>query len=239
MLYSTILHLLALVTHVSAVPATPGTDVVVPRLCGSVDPPAHLQVAIDDNDARVAAATSPLVVNLFAHVITSTAKKGRYTRQQIRQQVAVMNKAYGPYGITFTLKSVDFTVNDAFATMSDAPTDVTYKGLLRKGTYADLNLYFLSDLAAGTGLLGYCLFPTNATNGSVDFQRDGCVVQADSIPGGSLTNYNMGGTATHEVSVVIPTTRNSPGTFGCSLWWKARQAYGSILGLGQLLDSAE
>lgn len=201
MLHSALLQLLALATYVSAVPATSGTtDAVIPRWCGSIEPPAQLKVAINDDQARVAASASPLVVNLFAHVITTIAKNGTYTRQQIRRQVDVMNKSYGPYGITFALKSTDFTVNDLYATMGFSAADVTYKAPLRKGTYADLNLYFLSDLGSGSGLLGYCLFPTDAAKGSLDFQRDGCVIEADSLPGGSLTNYNLGGTATHEVS---------------------------------------
>ncbi|MCJ1280471.1 hypothetical protein MMC21_008299, partial [Puttea exsequens] len=70
---------------------------------------------------------------------------------------------------------------------------------LRKGTYVDLNVYFLSDL--GGGLLGVCNFPSSAgaTRTSTTFKEDGCDVLADSIPGGSATNYNQGGSAAHEV----------------------------------------
>ena len=71
------------------------------------------------------------------------------------------------------------------------------KPTLRKGTYASLNVYFLSDL--GGGLLGICNFPTNAPPGSSAFNQDGCDVLADSLPGGSATSYNLGGTAAHEV----------------------------------------
>lgn len=70
---------------------------------------------------------------------------------------------------------------------------------LRKGNYADLNVYFLSDL--GGGLLGICNFPSaqGANKASTTFKEDGCNVLADSVPGGSATNYNQGGTAAHEV----------------------------------------
>lgn len=70
---------------------------------------------------------------------------------------------------------------------------------LRKGNYADLNIYFLSDL--GGGLLGICNFPSSqgANRASTNFKEDGCDVLADSIPGGSATNYNLGGSAPHEV----------------------------------------
>lgn len=70
---------------------------------------------------------------------------------------------------------------------------------LRKGSYADLNMYFLSDL--GGGLLGICNFPAaaGATKSSSTFMQDGCDVLADSIPGGSVPNYNLGGSAPHEI----------------------------------------
>ena len=71
------------------------------------------------------------------------------------------------------------------------------KPALRKGNYADLNIYFLSDL--GGGLLGICNFPTTAPRGSSAFNQDGCDVLADSLPGGSATKFNLGGTAAHEV----------------------------------------
>ncbi|KAL8721247.1 MAG: hypothetical protein Q9225_002024 [Loekoesia sp. 1 TL-2023] len=105
-----------------------------------------------------------------------------------------MNKAYNPSGISFTLVSSDFTTNDNWATGN---YDSQMKPALRKGTYKDLNVYFLSDL--GGGLLGICNFPTNASPGSSTYNQDGCDVLADSLPNGSATNFNLGGTAAHEV----------------------------------------
>lgn len=40
------------------------------------------------------------------------------------------------------------------------------KKSLRKGTYKDLNIYFMYAIG---GNLGYCYFPTNAATGSNDF----------------------------------------------------------------------
>ena len=105
-----------------------------------------------------------------------------------------MNNAYGRYGISYKLISSDFTTNNNWATGN---YDSQMKPALRKGNYRDLNIYFLSDL--GGGLLGICNFPANASPGSSTFQQDGCDVLADSIPGGSATNFNLGGTAAHEV----------------------------------------
>ncbi|KAF1990105.1 MEP-1 like protein [Aulographum hederae CBS 113979] len=134
-------------------------------------------------------------VKIYAHVVTTSAKSGKYSQTMINNQIAAMNKAYNPYTISFTLAGTDFTVNNQWATGSDS-TELAMKKALRKGTYADLNLYFVSDL--GGGLLGFCYFPTTVSSGSTDFYLDGCVNLADSLPGGTATNYNQGGTAVHE-----------------------------------------
>ena len=46
---------------------------------------------------------------------------------------------------------------------------------------------------------GYCYFPTSVQSGSNDFYYDGCTILSSSLPGGSTTNYNLGGTVVHEV----------------------------------------
>lgn len=105
-----------------------------------------------------------------------------------------MNDSYGPWSITFRVLSTDFTTNNNWATGN---YDTQMKPALRKGTYADLNVYFLSDLSGG--LLGVCNFPTDAPRGSTQFNRDGCNVFGDALPGGQAANFNTGGTATHEI----------------------------------------
>lgn len=72
-------------------------------------------------------------------------------------QMAALNKAYKPYKFQFTLKGLDYTVNNTWAndSINAAYTGLTwetaYKKKLRKGTYRTLNIYLLSDL---NGLLG-------------------------------------------------------------------------------------
>ena len=66
--------------------------------------------------------------------------------------------------------------------------DSQMKPALVQGNYADINVYFLSDL--DDGLLGVCKFPANAPKGSSTFQQDGCDVLAGSLPGGNVANYN-------------------------------------------------
>ena len=93
--------------------------------------------------------------------------------------------------------STDSTTNDAWAQGAD---ELGMKRALRKGTYSDLNVYFLSDL--GDNLLGFCHFPEaqGATTGSQVFVLDGCVCLAGTLPGGNApAQYTGGATAAHEI----------------------------------------
>ena len=172
-------------------------------------------------------------VDTYVHVVTTSAKASRYSQSQINEQVSprhpslastsfthtpqisVMNDAYAPLNVAFNLIDTDFTVNSAWAASgSGSSAELAMKRALHQGSYADLNLYFLSDL--GGGLLGFCYFPgtsppylfihisqpltphLESSPSSTDLILDGCVNLADSLPGGSATNYDEGATATHE-----------------------------------------
>ena len=160
----------------------------VGRTCGTGEPSAELKAVAagmtsQAQGAQPLAAHAPIVVKTYVHVVTSTSKVGRYSQTQINNQITYMNNAYGPHSITFKLISTDFTTNNNWATGN---YDSAMKPALRKGTYSSLNLYFLSDL--GSGLLGICNFPTNASPGSSAYNQDGCDVLADSLPGGTAAH---------------------------------------------------
>lgn len=108
-----------------------------------------------------------------------------------------MNSAYAPYGFQFSLKGTSRTVNANWADDNNG-YEMTMKRSLRKGTYQTLNVYFLPGMGDN---LGYCYFPEagGASSGSTTQIRDGCTVLSDTVPGGSLNNYNLGGTVIHEV----------------------------------------
>lgn len=106
-----------------------------------------------------------------------------------------MNEAYAPHQIQFVHKGTTRTVNSAWAADGNG-NEMTMKKALRKGTYRTLNIYFLKDMGSN---LGYCYFPTTASAGSTAYIQDGCTVLYSTTPGGSLANYNLGGTVTHEV----------------------------------------
>lgn len=113
----------------------------------------------------------------------------------LNAQLAAMNAAYAPHQIQFTLKGTTRTVNANWAVDGNG-YEMTMKRSLRKGTYGTLNVYFLKDMGDN---LGYCYFPQSASAGSTAYIRDGCTVLYSTVPGGGLTNYDLGHTTTHEV----------------------------------------
>lgn len=110
-----------------------------------------------------------------------------------------MNSAYAPHAVSFNLIDTDFTVNSNWAAGNG---ELAMKTSLRQGTYSDLNVYFVdTPKLGGSVALGYCHFPEpGVTTGSTTFKKDGCVIESETVPGGSETEFDLGGTAVHEVS---------------------------------------
>jgi len=115
-------------------------------------------------------------------------------------QLDALNKAYSPYDITFNLINATWNTNDAWAIGAKADDDAMKK-TLRQGTYDTLNLYFQTDLAGG--VLGRCTLPSSIASNKADpatYFNDGCNVNANTMPSGSMAGYNSGMTAVHEKS---------------------------------------
>ncbi|KAL8934431.1 MAG: hypothetical protein Q9211_005227 [Gyalolechia sp. 1 TL-2023] len=167
--------------------------------CDTTSPPVELvteakSMVMDSATIGSALATRAAInVRTYFHVVTSSSKVGRYTQTQLNDQLNYLNNAYSASTISFTLVSTDFTTNNNWATGN---YDSEMKPALRKGTYADLNLYFLSDVPKNS-----CKFPTgnDVSPGSSALYNDGCKILADTVPGGSAIPFNLGGTAVHEV----------------------------------------
>lgn len=181
------------------------TSAVAKRSCGTPQPTEeqnllaqNLQILESEaraagNSSRLAAAT--INVNVYWHVVASSnsVSGGYLTQATLDRQLQVMNDDFAPAGVSFVQAGVDWTVNSGWA--SDTQ-ELAMKRALRKGTYADLNIYFIP----GTEFLGYAYFPSAVTSTTSEaFYRDGVVIVSTSVPGGSLEPYNLGRTATHEV----------------------------------------
>ena len=151
-----------------------------------------------DGTSRRSAATDfqGAEIPVYVHVMLDKSGNGDVTDQQIEDQIAVLNDNYAgkesseaaDTGFTFTLAGVDRYNNDAWH--FDKQTN-TYRTQTRQGGKDALNIW-LVDFA----YLGIATFPWDyARHPSIDGVR----VNYGSLPDGPIQNFNLGGTATHEV----------------------------------------
>jgi hypothetical protein len=135
-------------------------------------------------------------VPVYVHVMTGTDGSGNVTDTQINQQITVLNQTYSGNdvngsgtntGVAFTLAGINRFANN---TWHKDRQSTTYRAQTRQGGKNALNIW-LVDFK----YLGIATFPWDyASNPSID----GIRVHYDSLPGGSIANYNLGETATHE-----------------------------------------
>ena len=142
-----------------------------------------------------AAAGATASVPVYVHVMRDAAGVGDVTDKQINQQIAVLNKTFAGgesgtaanTGFSFTLAGVDRFNNTQW---HQDKSSTTYRKATRQGGANALNIW-LVDFK----YLGIATFPW-------DYAKqpgiDGIRVHYASLPGGSIANYNLGETATHE-----------------------------------------
>ncbi|QIW96504.1 hypothetical protein AMS68_002022 [Peltaster fructicola] len=118
-------------------------------------------------------------------------------KASVVNQIQTMNAVYNSVGLNLVLTATTLTVNDAWSIGAGSDLDAA-KQALRQGTYADLNLYFHTNLTGG--ILGTCTLPTSVPSDCdpVVYASDGCNIHAGTMPGGSTYGYNSGLTAVHE-----------------------------------------
>lgn len=142
--------------------------------------------------------TEPITVDAVFHIVATTASKASITNDMPSAQLDTLNAAYKPYDISFNLINVTWTTNDAWA-VGEGSADDDMKKSLRQGTYNTLNLYFQTDLSGG--VLGRCTLPSDMAQSRPNpsaYYNDGCNVNANTMPQGSMNGYNAGKTAVHE-----------------------------------------
>lgn len=147
--------------------------------------------------AKRATVSPPITIKTYFHILSTSAHAGSITPAMITAQALTLNTVYNRIGITFLLVNTSTTVNDAWSASSGTAM-TTLKQSLRTGSYQDLNLYFHSDLAGG--ILGTCTLPSQVSAQTLRAQyfSDGCTINGNTMPGGSMTGYNAGMTAVHE-----------------------------------------
>ena len=118
---------------------------------------------------------------------------------QVHAQIDVMNQDYNGTGLSFQLQNITRTLNATWFNNASPNADVqtAMKNALRQGDAKTLNLYTVGFTSGnGRGLLGYSTFPADYAGNPMD---DGVVILYSSLPGGSMTNFSLGRTSTHEV----------------------------------------
>ncbi len=173
------------------------------RVCGADHNPEKISRAEADftkrmksNDLTPGRNVVGGTINVYFHVINkgTGVANGDITTTMINNQMTVLNNAFSQWGWSFNLVSVDRTTNASWYTMGFGSTAETQaKNALRKGTADDLNIYTAN---IGGGLLGWATFPSDYAGNA---KKDGTVLLANSLPGGTAAPYNLGDTGTHEV----------------------------------------
>ncbi|VUC23353.1 unnamed protein product [Clonostachys rosea] len=167
--------------------------------CGAeLSPELKANYKIPTPAASIASADT-IEVNTYIHVVSngSTIDDGYLTSEQLDKQKAVLNNVFADYSIHFNFLDTDYTENADWA-HGIMTQDMT--SALRKGSYKDLNLFFLGSM--GGQVTGQCSFPLNLTDfpdPSTMVSRDGCMIVSNTIPGGPHLTYNLGLNAVHEV----------------------------------------
>jgi len=154
-------------------------------------------------EGRVAAGG---VITVNFHVIYN-GTEGNVPLSQLQEQITRLNYNYAGKdyygnpvsgaantGYTFVMGTLDRTNSRRWFGMtpgSKAERDA--KTTLGRDQTTRLNLYTCKP---GQNLLGWATFPSSLANNPT---MDGVVIHYASLPGGTLSPYNLGGTATHEV----------------------------------------
>ncbi len=183
--------------------------------CGTEEPSAELLATIKHFNERAQrgkggspavrarqAATDysqrSLVINTYFHLVLGSSGGASFepTQRQVERQLARLQGSFNRQRISFNLRAVTITRNDAWAAGAD---EAGMKRALRRGSYATLNIYFPNRLGGDT--LGRCNLPGSVTSSGASspaFALDGCVVSATTMPGGPAYGFNEGQTAVHE-----------------------------------------
>ncbi|KAL7916329.1 Metalloprotease [Trichoderma velutinum] len=133
-------------------------------------------------------------VSVYVHIVASSKNEidGYLSDEAIHNQLQVLNSDYQPADISFTLKAIDRTINATWANGTDLERMWYY---VRNGSYNDVNLWFIPTFKT----LGLCTVPAVGDDLDLALSQDGCTIRSDTIPGGNLSNYNLGKTLTHEI----------------------------------------
>ncbi|KAI1336940.1 hypothetical protein F5Y15DRAFT_426692 [Xylariaceae sp. FL0016] len=208
-MFSKFLALAGLLAGTIATPITANHSIVIPpavkHSCGTHHTGEALEMAsiLAAEEASgtmgfIETAARPSIdIDVYMHVVQS---KHNNVEKNLNWQMAVMNHAYEPHNIHFSLRGVTWTINETWAQGGD---DMAMKSALRRNNYATLNLYYIESFGSkdgDDGLIGLCTYPTTVLSPGEDAViRDGCTIKAETLPGGGAAHYDLGKTTVHEI----------------------------------------
>lgn len=156
-----------------------------------------------DMRARLAAKKvkrAQVTIPVVFHVVHGSDGAGNVSDSAIAAQIAELNEDFAgresgeasDTAFRFELRDTRRWQNDAWFNDPDsAAGEAAMKSATHEGDASTLNVW-----STNTGYLGYATFPWWQADAP---ELDGIVIQWGSLPGGSIENYNLGKTATHEV----------------------------------------
>lgn len=156
-----------------------------------------------DLSARLANRARPraaVTVPVVFHVVYGSDGTGNVSDAAIAAQIAEMNQDFAggenpgtaaDTGFSFRLQATRRWQNDAWFNDPDSASgEAALKTATHEGDRRTLNIW-----STNTSFLGYATFPFDVASAPA---LDGIVIQWGSLPGGPITNFNEGKTATHE-----------------------------------------
>lgn len=158
-----------------------------------------------------------LMIPVAFHVISkavitngTTSLVGDVSTSKLDAQITVLNKAFLAAGVQFYRAKVDRTTNNAwFAMTMGSAAESGAKYALRVDPLRTLNIY---TTGLPNGQLGFAYYPWSFSESSY---LHGLVMHYATLPGGSMSPYNKGDTAVHEIGHYLGLYHTFEG--GCSV----------------------
>ena len=122
---------------------------------------------MDSSDVEIPAGSVPKVPKRFSvvipthfHVINTgpTVADGNITDAQVQAQMRVLNETFAGTGFSFSLASVDRTIDAEWYAMAPSRVEREAKDALHRGDATALNLY-TPDIDESLDLLGWAYYP--------------------------------------------------------------------------------
>ncbi|KAG8167517.1 hypothetical protein KVR01_003206 [Diaporthe batatas] len=152
-------------------------------------------------------------INVYQHVVAfnETLEGGYLSEDTMAAQFQLIQESFAPYNFNLKLAETRWVVNEDFASVNKGDDhENVVKQALRKGTYADLNLFYIAYLTVGIGNqgTGWSTWPwgsgdwaPNSTFQPTEFDKsiDGCFISSTTTPNGTNSwGFNQGKIAVHE-----------------------------------------